>query len=90
MKRLPKLTAWDYLEVEWKDCTFRQEGWEFLDDVDFDEQKRYSEGFITVGLFIRQDRNNIYLSHTTNVCQDSVLGFVSIPKGAITHIKKLK
>ncbi len=89
MKR-PKLTTWDYVEIEWSDCTFRQDGWEDLERLDFEEQSAYSKGFISVGLFVRQDKDNIYISHTTNTVQDSVLGFLSIPKGAIQKIRKLK
>jgi hypothetical protein len=88
-RKYPKLTSWDYIEIEWSDCTFRQDGWEIVDSLDFEEQLAYSKGFITVGLFIRQDKDNIYISHTTNTCQDSVLGFLSIPKGSITKIRKL-
>jgi len=86
----PKLVTWDYIEIEWKDCTFSQQGWEDLDEVDFDEHRRFSKGFITVGLFVKEDNDNIYISHTTNTVKDSVLGFLSIPKGAITKIRKLK
>jgi hypothetical protein len=86
----PKLVTWDYVEIEWSDCTFRQEGWEDLEDLDFDEQSRYSKGFITVGLFVKEDNDNIYISHTTNTVKDSVLGFLSIPKGAITKVRKLR
>jgi len=86
----PKLTTWDYVEIEWSDCTFRQDGWEDLERLDFEEQSAYSKGFISVGLFVRQDKDNIYISHTTNTVQDSVLGFLSIPKGAIQKIRKLK
>lgn len=90
MKRIPKLTTWDYIEIEWKDCTFSQKGWEDLDDIDFEEHKSFSVGFISVGLFVKQDDSNIYISHTTNTVKDSALGFLSIPKGAITKIKKLR
>jgi hypothetical protein len=58
----PKLNIWDYIEIEWSDCTFRQEGWEMLDQLDFEEQSSYSKGFISVGLFVREDADNIYIS----------------------------
>lgn len=86
----PKLTSWDYVEIEWSDCTFRQDGWEDLDVLDFEEQSAYSKGFITVGLFVKQDRDNVYVSHTTNTVKSAILGFLSIPKGAIMSIRKLK
>lgn len=85
-----KLTTWDYIEVEWMDCTFRQDGWEDLSQLDFQEQSTYSKGFITVGLFVRQDKDNFYITHTTNVAQNAILGFLSIPKGAVIKITKLR
>jgi hypothetical protein len=87
--KIPKLQAWDYVEIEWSDCTFRQEGWEDLDVLDFEEQSAYSKGFITVGLFVKQDRYNLYVSHTTNTVKSAILGFLSIPKGAITKVTKI-
>jgi hypothetical protein len=90
MKKIPKLIPWDYVEIEWKDSTFDQAGWSDLEDIDFELHTEFSKGYISVGLFVREDNDNIYISHTTNTIKDAILGFLSIPKGAITKIRKLK
>lgn len=61
-----------------------------MEEIDFEHHTEYSKGFVTVGLFVREDKDNIYISHTTNTVKDAILGFLSIPKGAIRVIRKLK
>jgi hypothetical protein len=90
MKRHPKLISWDYIEITWKDCTFDQSGWNDMEQIDFEHHTEYSKGFISVGLFVKEDADNVYISHTTNTVKDAILGFLSIPKGAIMSIRKLK
>jgi hypothetical protein len=84
-----KLKKWDYILVEWNDSARSFVGWSALDEFDFETHKERGMGCISVGVFLKYDEDNLYITQTYHRLQDEILGVLSIPKKAILKISRL-
>jgi len=82
--RIPNMSQWDLLQVEWLDSTGNGDGWH-------KPKKRELEidGCITVGMVYAQSPDRIALVLSRDTKTNDIDGIITIPTVAITGYTKL-
>lgn len=84
-----KFKQFDLLEIDWADSLSDESGWESLENYDYDDL--YSNiAHKSAGYLIRESQEAITLAHSIRNNKTFMLGVITIPKGCIKKIIKIK
>lgn len=82
--RLPKMSQWCLLMIEWVDSAGTESGWH-----EPKEEELEIDGCITVGMVYAQSPDRIALVLSRDTKNDFIDGIITIPTVAITGYKRL-
>ena len=84
-----RFKQFDLLEIDWVDSLSDESGWTSLENYDYDDLY-LNLTHLSVGYLIKESKKAITLAHSIRENQTFMLGVITIPKGCINHITKIK
>jgi hypothetical protein len=84
-----KLKQFDLLKIDWVDSLSDESGWTSLENYDYDDLY-LNLIHQSVGYLIRESNKAITVAHSIRGNKTFMLGVITIPKGCIKRITKIK